>query len=312
MNSIKEKITMPLDDSFLQEEVRCEYTVSSRQKRIWAIEMDLLYQLLAVCKKHDIKVFAFAGTLLGAVRHRGFIPWDDDIDVCMTRPEFEKLRAIAATEFRHPYFLQTDLSDRRYFCQGYARLRNSLTTGHILAHESPDYNHGIYIDVFVMDGYVDGAAFKRQMQVKEALVSLVSLYRPKQQNNLLRRLYRSVMAHTFCKLVPYETVVGWYDKNLRKYSATAKRLTILTHPMYFITRYWCEAADLDETVYLPFENMTVPVPANYDKVLRNIYGDYMAFPPVEERGKWHSNDIYFDPDMAYTDYFKQKKDSWRK
>lgn len=304
--NIKDIISTHFDDTFFQEEVRCEYTVTARQKRIWAVEIDLLNQLLTVCRKHDIKIFVYCGTLLGAVRHQGFIPWDDDIDVCMTREEYEKLRAIAPHEFQHPYFFQTDLTDRRYFCQGYARLRNSLTTGHITAQESPNYNHGIYIDVFVVDGYVDGPAFRRQMRTKEALISLISFYRPKVQKNLLRRFIRAAFQYTFCKIVPYQMVVSWYDKNLKRYSATAKKLSLLTHPEDFIAKYWCEAADLEDTVLLPFEGIMVPVPANYDKILTHMYGNYMAFPPVEQRGLWHAGELYLDPDIPYTDYFNSK------
>ena len=78
-------INLQLDDSFYKEEIRDGYTVTTKQKKIWAVEMDLLDQLLKVCKKHDIKVIIYAGTLLGAIRHKGFIPWDDDIDVALTR-----------------------------------------------------------------------------------------------------------------------------------------------------------------------------------------------------------------------------------
>ena len=95
-------INLQLDDSFYKEEIRDGYTVTTKQKKIWAVEMDLLDQLLKVCKKHDIKVIIYAGTLLGAIRHKGFIPWDDDIDVALTRPEYEKLLKVAPEEFKAP------------------------------------------------------------------------------------------------------------------------------------------------------------------------------------------------------------------
>ena len=130
---------MHIDKIFYQEEVRCDYLVNEKMKKIWAIQLDLLNKLLEVCQKHDIKVFAFAGTLLGAVRHKGFIPWDDDVDVCMERKEYERFLEVCNDEFPHPYFLQTALTDKRHFC-GYARLRNSNTTGIISPHRSTKYN----------------------------------------------------------------------------------------------------------------------------------------------------------------------------
>ncbi len=82
------KIKLP--DGFLDEEVRCDYTITHEMKKIWAVELDLLEKLLNVCKKHGIKIFASGGTLLGAIRHKGMIPWDDDIDMMMFR-EFRKM-----------------------------------------------------------------------------------------------------------------------------------------------------------------------------------------------------------------------------
>ena len=81
-------ISIKLPDGFLNAEERCGFVVNSRQKRVFAVQLDLLEKFFEVCRKHDIRAVAFAGTLLGAVRHRGFIPWDDDADVCMDRANF--------------------------------------------------------------------------------------------------------------------------------------------------------------------------------------------------------------------------------
>ena len=84
-------IKLSLPEGFLEEEVRCDYTVSKEMKKVWAVELDLLAEFQRVCKLHDIKYSVCGGTLLGAIRHKGFIPWDDDIDVMMMREEYEKL-----------------------------------------------------------------------------------------------------------------------------------------------------------------------------------------------------------------------------
>ena len=84
-------IKLSLPEGFLEEEVRCDYTVSKEMKKVWAVELDLLSEFQRVCKLHNIKYAVWAGTMLGAIRHKGFIPWDDDIDVSMPRPDIERL-----------------------------------------------------------------------------------------------------------------------------------------------------------------------------------------------------------------------------
>ena len=107
------KISLP--EGFLDEEVRDGYKVSHEMKKVWAVELDLLAEFQRVCKKHNIKYIASGGTMLGAVRHKGFIPWDDDIDLMMLREEYEKLCIVAPSEFKHPYYFQTDRTDNCIF-----------------------------------------------------------------------------------------------------------------------------------------------------------------------------------------------------
>ena len=118
---------LEIADSFYQEEERCGYVVSAHMKKVWAVELDLLYQLQQVCEKYGIKYYGSGGTILGAERHKGMIPWDDDIDIMMLRDQYDLLCA-HADEFKEPYFLQTFDTDEGYF-RGHAQLRNSNTTG---------------------------------------------------------------------------------------------------------------------------------------------------------------------------------------
>lgn len=94
------------NDDFLKEENRDGYIVSPLMKKVWSVELDLLSELDRVCKKYDIKYYAAFGTLLGAVRNKGFIPWDDDIDVCMLRDDYARLKEVAKDEFSGKYYYQ--------------------------------------------------------------------------------------------------------------------------------------------------------------------------------------------------------------
>ena len=146
-------LNIELPEGFLDEEVRCGYTVTRQMKEVWAVELDILSELQRVCEKYNLKFFADAGTLLGAVRHKGFIPWDDDIDVCMFRNDYDKLVSIADDEFKAPYKFQCFYTEKGYY-RGHAQIRNTNTTC-ILKSElgkNIQFNQGIFLDVFVLDG----------------------------------------------------------------------------------------------------------------------------------------------------------------
>ncbi len=305
------EISVQHNSSELIVQERCGYAISAKQKKVWDVELDLLICLLDVCKKHDIKVVAYAGTILGAIRHKGFIPWDDDIDVALTRSEFEKLLAVAPLEFHEPYFFQTALSDKEFFC-GYARLRNSLTTGIIINSKSPRYNNGIYIDIFVIDSYTQNEVkLKKQLRARKLLLLLLDAYHPHiRYRHTIAKFLAKLIHYSFCKIVPYENIVALYNKNLSRYNQTENRLSIMTHDLSFIRKYWLYSTDLEEIIEVPFENILIPIPKNYDSVLKHMYGNYMEYPPIEKRGTWHLGQLLFDPDIPYKDYLLNHNDDY--
>lgn len=295
-------IKLELPEHFLDEEVRCGYTVTTKLKKIWAVELDLLNELLRVCEKHDIKLIVFGGTLLGAVRHKGFIPWDDDLDVALTRENFDKLCRIAPEEFKHPYFLQTALSDRKYFF-AYARLRNSETTCVISGHGTPDYNNGIYIDVYVLEGYTDSKIkwhFQRWLQLV-AVKFMTLYYQNKRRDNTLREMVFR-MPRPFLRMLRYERLMRFYNNVIGLYTKTCSRIGLRDEMSEQAERYWIYKDEMNDLVDLTYENLRVPAPRKYTSVLSRIYGDYQQFPPQQERGAWHEGALTFEPDMPYVEY----------
>lgn len=217
------KIELP--DDFLEEEVRCDYTVTKDIKEVWAIEIDLLMQLDEVCKKHNLKYYITDGTMLGTVRHKGFIPWDDDIDVTMFRDDYEKLLKVAETEFKYPYFLQTEYSDPGCL-RGHAQLRNSATTGILKTEEGKfKFNQGLFLDVFVMDNVIDDKKLYEQQKkdaekyrkraVKYARWSTRYYKQNTWQSKVKGILYPVV--NTFLRKTKLE------EKNFRKFEEVCKR-----------------------------------------------------------------------------------------
>ena len=298
-------IKCALPKGFLNAEERSGFLVSEKLKKIWAIEIDLYLQFARICEKYSIKYQIFGGSLLGAIRHGGYIPWDDDFDVAMTREEFRKFIEVAPVELGHPYFLQTALSDRKYFCS-YARLRNSETTGVIEWYSSSEYNNGIYIDIYVLDGRAK-TAFANFIQNKMRWVvekMIMARACPEKVNRIQRWFYMS--AKPFVSFFSYSMLVSWYDSIMSMYNKKPEYWNQNTHGDYkykygISNAHWCDMCRV------PFEWFDVPAPKNYDEVLTAIYGDYMMMPPISERGKWHESIVHFDPEISYLEFFKRKR-----
>lgn len=303
------KIELP--DGFLEEEVRCDYTVTKDIKEVWAIEIDLLMQLDEVCKKHNLKYYITDGTMLGTVRHKGFIPWDDDIDVTMFRDDYEKLLKVAETEFKYPYFLQTEYSDPGCL-RGHAQLRNSATTGILKTEEGKfKFNQGLFLDVFVMDNVIDDKKlFEQQKKDAEKYRKRAVKYarwstRYYKQNTWQRKVKGILypVVNTFLRKTKLE------EKNFRKFEEVCKRYNnmetkyVTTLEFSFDIERWGKRLKsyFDKVEYMPFEFIKLPISVDYDEMLRNDYGDYMVF----KKGASAHGDMIIDTDRSYTEYINK-------
>lgn len=173
-------IQIDLPKNFLEEEIRCGYKISSEMKKVWAVQIDLLEQVKKICKNHGLKYFADSGTLIGAIRHKGYIPWDDDIDLVMMRNDYNKFMEYAKSELEFPYFLQTVYTDKDIM-RAHAQLRNSKTTGYMPYEKNRPYNKGIFIDIFPLDVIPEDPQLKK--------FSLKIKFKWKLLNNLVNYKY---------------------------------------------------------------------------------------------------------------------------
>lgn len=278
----------------LEEEVRCDFVVSEKRKKIWRTQLDIAQEIKRICEKHHIKYFIIWGTLLGAVRHKGYIPWDDDFDIAFLREDYEKFCKIARKEIQQPFFYQDALSDREFFI-GYARIRDSRTTAWILANPSPTYNNGIYVDLYPLDVLPKNEyLWKAQSSIIKGLIKRLRENRALKKSDTVYQIL--VFLHRLCS-----RAFDW-KKNPEKVGT-------LFQPYLVEDGYWFYAKDVKRTVQLSFENTVFPAPAGYKNLLRTVYGDYMKFPPKRKRGTWHGGQVVFEPDMSYQEFYKKK---WKK
>lgn len=295
------QIKTKLPDHFLEDEVRSGYLVTQKQKKIWAVELDLLEEFDRVCTKHGIKYQIFAGTLLGAVRHGAMIPWDDDIDVALDRENWNRLCDIAQSEFSPPYFFQTALSDRKIYTP-YARLRNSSTTAITSRKYVPGYNFGIYIDVLVLDGMIEEPAKKRfkNLLLSMATKCCTSYYGLFRARGFFGKVVAALL-FPIIRILPYVWWVRIHNEVAALWTEDASYLGLVSS-FQFGEKYKIPKTEFAELKRIKFEHITVCAPVASEKILTRIYGDYMRFPPASQRGAWHNGKIVFEPDVPYAEF----------
>jgi len=306
-------IRINLPDGFLNEEVRDGYTVSGKMKELWAIELDLLCKFMQVCDKNNITYYADAGTILGAARHKGFIPWDDDIDVMMMRDQYDKLCSIAEKEFTHPYFFQTEYTDPGS-ARGHAQLRNSMTTG-LLEHEvgAPiNYNLGIFMDIFPIDSIPDDKEqfesfhkkIYRDKKLYQTMLWFGSTYKKDSSKTPLHAAVKTILHYLLSGPLKnvYKVFYRCYENDCASYNflETEHVAKLFDLPLNAKRRVW-PREDFDDVTYLPFEMLTIPVPSGYLDILERFYGNWQKFVV----GTATHGGIIFDTTTSYKDYIRQ-------
>ncbi len=271
--------------------------------RLRNIELEILEQFQKICEQLHLRYFCVFGTALGAIRHKGFIPWDDDLDVGMPREDYDIFLEKAQALLPPNYFVQNHLVEKEY-CLPFCKIRRSDTTFLLESSKNCRINHGVFMDIFPLDGYPDNKfsefVFKWKRLVYNTYIHNGGKIDP--NHSMLNKLLIAVGKCFTGKLTPWEATVR-KDKLVRKMPyATSKRVGVMVddNPVK-------ETVPKDyfgDGVMVEFEGRQVPVPADWDSFLRHGYGDYMTPPPEADRVPLHTC-VVIDLDRPYTDYVQK-------
>ncbi len=246
-------------------------------------QLDLLAELDRVCGVNGLEYFALYGTALGAVRHQGFIPWDDDLDVGMLRPDFDRLTQIIDGELSERFFFQTVRTDPHYGCMfGKLRMTGTRCVDRV-SYGSAEHG-GIFIDVFPLDA----KAVKRRTLFEQRLLRHLGFRLLYLKAGYLFRRGKSVparavqlVARAVGRFLPRRLVIAMSERQTRLGGPGAPNQYVSLFGGYAYDREIVDAAWIHPLVRQPFEDATIPVMRDVDAYLTRLYGDYQQPPPPE-------------------------------
>lgn len=250
------------------------------------IQLDILKHIDVFCKENQIKYFLSGGTMIGAVRHHGYIPWDDDIDIMMLRNDYEKFISLYTDKDKSKYKIHY-YADDKSFTFPFVKIDNSDT---IIIEKAVNKveNLGINVDLFPIDVIPNEKQLQRKLYSRTSLImNLLTLKDvvPSKERSWYKNLILYI-SRVFLWPVPMITLVRKLDENALKYRNVQSDFCGVA-----VWGYGLREINLrknwDNVIEVPFEDMMAPVPGGYDNYLSCVYGDYMQLPPEDKRVTHH-------------------------
>lgn len=266
-------------------------------RQIQLVGLNMLKYLDALCRKHDIRYFLSGGTLLGAVRHQGFIPWDDDVDVMMPRPDYNRFVSLIAgiRDDRFAFLTET----KEDYATPYLRLMDTLTAvlpTEYLAHPVPH----LFLDIFPIEGLPDDEnacrAFYKKMRGYDILYQSArkGKFRKGERLQLLKKC-----VHAFAMLTG--GTAAWckrFDKAAQQVEFGKTKHAGVCLIAHYGMRERMPIEVFEGSVPVTFEGDTFPAPVGYDRYLTGLYRDYMQLPPPEKRVSLHRLECHYIPEHS--------------
>lgn len=262
-----------------------------RTEELKQIELDIFQQVIEICEKHNLRYIVDYGSLIGIVRHGGFIPWDDDIDVSMPRPDYEKFRRVFSDEIPEDSHLELRTGMKGNIAIPYIQVVHKQTVT-VKKGRRDAFSQSVWVDVFPIDGAGNSSRDLEEVYEK---------YWDKINES------RKIIGRYKPFINPVKQVKQFYWHYLKKYHLgkiindagqimQTYEYDTSEHVFCFCTVYGTKEANhkkyYEDRIDMEFEGIRCKVPREYDEKLRGIYGDYMILPPEKER-KGHDFEAYF-------------------
>ena len=275
----------------------CPLTMSTKdqQHKLQNVQLEILDVIDQICKENDLHYSLYAGTLLGAIRHQDYIPWDDDLDICMSRTDYERFLTVWKDQ-DHPGYILQNKRNTPSFTQTFTKIRKDHTTFLQFEWEKERYHTGIFVDIFPFDHCPD-SFLERQLFCYQCLKYLLytrEFVPPKAS------LFMRTITKFFLVLSSVNSRKRYRERFEQKLIERSTRNELPVMAIELLSSlsqiYSCDL--FQNYIELPFHNLQLPCIVKWDEMLTVLYGDYMKLPPEEER-VWKHEHLIIDFEHNY-------------
>lgn len=266
-------------------------------QKLHSLQLKIAKEILRICEKNSIDYSLSGGTLIGAVRHSGFIPWDDDMDIDMTRENYLKFIKACEHDLGKEFYLENWYTDNKYW-NGFSKIMLKDT---ILVEDSTKFSNnrsGIYVDIFPWDNAPNNI-FQRLIHEKKVrfnvllLIAKHNIQIPSNSSHFKKSLY--VLLKKVTQKVDTRKLIEHYEKDVQRYNTRETHYITCAVGVQGYKKNLCPREWFNSYIKLNFEDTEFSAIQEYDKLLSQSYGDYMQLPPLEKRRTHNIDKLDFGP-----------------